>query len=356
MTRTRLSMFIFCFFGLCLLLTLSTCGSTQPAVSSAGPAKSDQPEWIRDPYTKYNKQTYVAAVGNGNNRQAAEKNALGNLVAVFGQEIQVDEKLTVSYQEAVKSGITANWSEKTTSDSTITTSAGLDSLVGAEIGDTYDNGRGTHSAVAVLNKAKAAEIYTGMIKDNQAMISNLINIPAAQKNTFEGYSRFQFAAIVADISYSYGNLLSVIGAPMQGLVKGDDYRLEANNITKAIPVAIRVQNDKANRIQGALAKALSGIGFQSGGGNSRYVLDVNVVSEPVKVQGNSYLFTRMEITANLTDTSDRSVLLPYNFNVREGHTSQSEADNRAIMAAEKKIGDEYAKLLNDYLSKLLPKK
>jgi len=232
----------------------------------------------------------------------------------------------------------------------------LDSLVGAEIGDTWDDGKGTFSAVAVLNKAKAAQIYTGMIKTNQTMINNLINIPANQKNTLEGYSRYQFAAVVADINYSYGNLLSVIGSPVQGLAKGDDYRLEAKNITKTIPVAIRVQNDKSNRIQGAFAKALSGIGFQSGGSNSSYVLDVNVSSQPVTIQGNAYLFTRVEVTANLTDTSNGSVLLPYNFNTREGHTSQAEADNRAILAAERKIGDDYAKLLNNYLSQLLPKK
>ena len=354
MTKTRLSIFACCLFGLYLLLTLSACASA--AAGSSGTKIKGQPGWLRNPYTKYDKQAYVAAIGNGNSRQAAEKNALGNLVAVFGQEIQVDEKLTVSYQEAVKSGVTANWSETATTGSTISTSAGLDSLIGAEIGETWDDGQGTHSAVAILDKAKASQIYTGMIKANQTMIANLINIPATGKNTLEGYSRYQFAAVAADINSSYGNLLSVIGTPVQGLVKGDHYRLEAKNITKAIPVAISVQNDKANRIQGAFAKAISDTGFQSGGSNSLYVLDTNVNSQPVTIQGNSYFFTRIEVTANLTDTSDGSVIVPYNFYLREGHTSQTEADNRAILAAEKKIGSEYAKLLNDYLAQLLPKK
>ena len=355
MRRTKLSAFICYYFGLCLLLTLSSCASAS-AGGSSGTAKSGQPEWIGDPYTKYDRQAYVAAVGSGNSRQAAEKNALGNLVAVFGQEIQVDEKLTVSYQEAVKSGVTANWSETTANDNTISTSAGLDSLVGAEIGDVWDDGKGTFSAAAILSKTKAFQIYREMINANQKMISNLVNIPAAQKNTLEGYSRYQFAAVVADINISYGNLLSVIGAPVQGLARGDDYRLEANNITKAIPVAIRVQNDKSNRIQGAFAKAISDAGFQSGGSNSRYELDVDVTLQPVTIQGNANVFTRIEVTANLVDTSDRSVILPFSFNSREGHISQTEADNRAILVAEKKIGADYAKMLTDHLSRLLPKK
>jgi hypothetical protein len=340
-----------------LCLMLSACASTGTSTpASTGAGKAAGPDWVRDPYTKYDRQANTAAVGNGSSRQAAEKSALGNLVAIFGQEIQVDEKLTVTYQEAVKSGAAANWSETTVSDSTISTSAGLDSLVGAEIGDTWDDGKGAHYAVAVLNKAKASQIYSNMIKTNQTMINNLTSMTDAEKNSLEGYSRYQFAAVVADINQSYGNLLSVIGSPMQGLKKGDDYRLEAKNITKAIPIAVVVQNDKSNRIQGAFAKAISEAGFQTGGSNSRYLLDANVVSQPVTMQGSQYLFTRIEVTANLTDTSNKSVILPYSFNAREGHQSQAEADNRAILAAERKIGGEYSKLLNDHLSQLLPKK
>ncbi|MCL2763546.1 MAG: LPP20 family lipoprotein [Treponema sp.] len=354
MKKTTLTRFVYCFFGLCLLFALSACASAPAAGPAAG--NSGQPDWVRDPYTKFDKLSYVAAVGNGNSRQAAEKNALGNLVAVFGQEIQVDEKLTVSYQEAVKNGITANWSETTINDSTISTSAGMDSLVGAEIGDVWEDGKGAFAAAAVLNKTKAAIVYRDMIAANQKMITNLVNIPADQKASLEGYSRYQFAAIVADINISYGNLLSVIGAPVQGLARGDDYRLEAKNITKAIPVGISVKNDKSNRIQGAFAKAFSDAGFQSGGSNSRYVLNADITSQPAVIQGNVNLFTRIEVAANLVDTSDGSVVLPYNFNLREGHTSQAEADNRAILSAERKIGAEYAKMLNDYLSRLLPKK
>ncbi len=56
------------------------------------------------------------------------------------------------------------------------------------------------------------------------------------------------------------------------------------------------------------------------------------------------------------DTSSGTVLLPYNFNTREGHVSQSEADNRAYTAAEKKIKDDYAKIFNNYISQLIPEK
>jgi len=351
MFRVKKSAFgIFCF---CLSLAFISCAS-----GSKTGSRNAEPGWIRDPYSKYDKQTNVAAVGSGSNRQAAEKNALGNLVAIFGQAIYVDEKVSTLYKEAVSKGIAAEWSDFTAIDNTVATSAGLDSLVGAEIGDAWNNGGNEYYAVAVLNKTKAIQIYSNMIRSNQVMINNLINLSDTDKYSLEGYSRYQLAATVADINYGYGNLLSVIGSPAlaMGLGKGDDYRFEAVSIARAIPLNLVVQNDPSGRIQGAFSKILSGMGFQSGSGNSRYLLDIKVNSTPVDLPNNQNKFTRIEVSADLIDEYSATVLLPYNFNIREGHLTQSEADNRAFTAAERKINSEYANILNGYLSQLLPRK
>ena len=233
----------------------------------------------------------------------------------------------------------------------------MDSLLGAEIREIWYDSKNTYYAVAVMEKARTTQLYSEMIRANQNMIKNLITMSQAEKNSMEGYSRYQFAAVVADINTSYGNLLRVIGATPPGELKmGDDYRLEAVDIAKAIPIGLKVQNDKAERIQGAFAKAVSDLKFRSGGVNSRYVLDVNIVTSPVDLPNQSNKYTRIELRANLMDTSSGTVLLPYNYNTREGHVSQSEADNRAYSAAEKKIKDDYAKIFNNYISQLIPKK
>ena len=347
MFKTKLTIFTSCF----VVLVFFACMTTDAQGRNA-------PDWVRDPYKKVDQQSNVAAVGTGNSRQTAEKDALGKLVAIFGQSIRVDERISTSYQEAFRSGAAASWTENTSVSSDIATSAGMDSLIGAEIGDTWDNGK-DYYAVAVLNKTKALQVYSNMIRSNQAMIENLVNMPAADKNSLDGFARYQFAAVIADVTITYGNLLSHIGAPAlaQGLKSGDEYRLEAQNIVKAIPVAVTVTNDKSGRIQGAFAKSLAELGFRSGGGNSRYALAVEVTVSPVDLPNSqNYIYARIELSANLTDTTLGAVLLPYNFNNREGHRSLSEAENRLFLTAEKKINEEYAKLLNNYLSQLLPKK
>jgi len=357
MFRNKLLVISCCIASLYLLFTFSACASSADTQNSGG-SKSGAPEWIRDPYRKFDKQLYVAAVGIGGSRQESEKDALGKLVAIFGQSIKVDENISTSYMEAVKNGAVSNWSENTAINNSIQTSAAMDSLVGAEIGDAWYDNKSNYYAAAVLSKSKAIQIYSNMIHENQAMIDKLITMTPAEKNTLDGFARYQFAAMIADINISYGNLLTFIGAPSysQGLKKGDNYRLEARNITKTIPVGITVKNDKAGRIQGAFAKALSDIGFPSGGANSRYILNVNVSVSPVDLPNNTNKFVRIELGANLTDTTSKAVLLPYNYTGREGHATVSEAENRAYTAAERKIGEEYKELLFTYLSQLLPKK
>jgi len=334
-----------------LPLILAACAST--VTPNAGVA--NMPEWVRDPYTRFDRQAYVAVRGSGNTIDFAERSALGNLVAFFGQHIEINERAIERYQELVRDGGTAAWSINTELDTEILRHASFDSLIGAEIADIWNDGR-SYYAVAILNRAQAIRVYSDIVNANQRMIDNLLDMPPAERNSLEGFARYQFAATVADITESYVSFLSVIGAPpMQGLRTGNDLRLQAHEITRAIPVYLQVQGDRSARIEGAFARAFSDLGFQSGGLNSRYRLNVNINISPAEITGSQIVFSRIELSANFVDTAFGTVMLPFNFNIREGHTSQAEADNRAIMAAERRINAEYANLLSDYLSRLLPR-
>ena len=340
-------------FPLFSLLLLTACISGQ-LVNGPTARPNYEPNWLRDPYVKFNRQVYLAAVGMGSSRTVAERNALGNLAAIFGQGIQVDERITTTYREAVRDGVTASWSEDTAIDRVIEISAVMDFLVGAEIRETWRDDRAEYYAVAVLNRARAIQHYSEIVRANQALINNLLDIQESERYSLESYARYQLAAIIADVSVSYANLLSVLGAPVQGLRRGDYYRLEARNIKREIPVDITVQNDRAGRIQGAFARAFSNQGFRSGGSQSRYVLDVDVNIKPVTFAGNPHSWTRIEVSANLLDRNSGTILLPFHFNSREGHTNQAEADNRAFAAAERRINEYFSRLLVDFLSRLMP--
>ncbi|MDR0721112.1 MAG: LPP20 family lipoprotein, partial [Treponema sp.] len=336
-----------------------------PAASQGGKAPGEspvspgaKPAWVDNPVAVYPRQRYVAAVGFGGSRQEAERSALGNLVSVFGQSVQAELKTVSSYSEAVRSGAIQVTEDNSIHDA-VTTSAWMDTLVGAEIAETWHDGKSSYYAAAVMEKQKTAVLYGDFISSNQRIIEDLINVKDEDKNTLSGYSRCLLAATIADVNRVYANVLTYVGnttsiKPSE-MKKGDEYRLEAAEIARNIPINVSVRNDRSDRVKNAFSRALSSLGFRSGGSSSRYTLEGRLVLEKAELPNQRNVFVRYYVDAELKDNAESgAVLLPYNVNGREGHLNQSEAEERALRAAEKNIENSFGALLQDYLSTLLP--
>ncbi|MDR1837398.1 MAG: LPP20 family lipoprotein [Treponema sp.] len=339
-----------------LFLIFSFCGSSPSSNNAQGARTGSMPDWVNSVDSVFGRSQYVAAVGYADNRAEAERNALAGLTAFFGQSVQVDRTAVSAYHQAVTNGVTDSWIDTVDMRSIIKTSASMDNLMGAEIKEVWFDSRDMYYAVAVMEKAKCALLYNELILTNLNIIKNLVTIIPSEKNSLDGVIRYRFAAAAADINVSYSNIVRLLdGVPPEGIISGDGYSLEARNIARAVPVGITVTNDRQGRIFGAFDKCFSDLGFESGGGNSRYVLIVNAALTPVDLPANPAIFSRIELSANLTDTNLGLVLLPFNFTAREGHVSLAEAENRCITAAEHSINEEYRELLSAYLSRLMPK-
>jgi hypothetical protein len=329
--------------------------SGAPSGPVAVNSSKTEPAWVSS-MGSTNRNSFVSGVGSGNNRNLAEKNALAALSSVFHQSLQADETITTSYQEKVKNGSTAGWTENTSVDSAIKTSTSMD-LVGAEIRDVWFDGKNTYYALAVMENAKTARLYTQMIQDNQQIINTLLDIPAADRNSMDSLARYQFAVTIAEVNQVFSNVLSVIGAPTPADIKRPaEYRSEAATIRKAIPVSVTVQNDQENRIRDAFSSVLAAAGFRTGGTNSRYQLQARLSLSEVQLSNQNNKFARYVVDGNFVDTSNEEILFPYNINGREGHLNLSEAEIRAVRAAETKIKGDYANALSSYLSQLVPQK
>jgi hypothetical protein len=117
---------------------------------------------------------------------------------------------------------------------------------------------------------------------------------------------------------------------------------------KTIPVDVRVNGDVDGRFKAAFTGAFTGAGFRTGSRNSRYALEVTVTIAPAS--RNQYFNTRYTVEAVLKDTRTGAELFSYNAANRESHvTSQADADNRAVIGAERKITEEFPKVLQKYL-------
>ena len=343
MLKFKLSLLV-----LCLPVFLS-CGSSPSSGSGSKPA------WVDNVSSVYNRSLYVAAVGYSSDRQMAERNAMANLSAFFGQSIQADQTIRSSYYEAARSGAMTTWSDNTEIEDIIMTSSSMDTLIGAEIREIwFDAKNNTYYAAAVMERQRSIRLYTNMILSNLEIIKNLSAAGQADRYSLEEVSRYQFAGTVADMNTAYAHVLNVLDARIpDGLTSGEQYRLEALNIISVIPIGIVVNNDRAARLQNAFANVFSELGFRTGAANPRYVLNVSVNLTNLEYPDNPYQFVRMDMNANLTDTGAQEVLLPYNYSNRDGHVSSALAENTAYTSAEQKIGTEYKDFLSSYLNRLL---
>jgi len=349
------SSFFLCLFS-ALFLFFSCTGVTRNPGVEAGVRAGRAPAWVTSVDSVFSRSRYVAATGFAPNRAMAEKNALAAIASFFGQSIQVNTSAAAAYRQAVVNGTVESWIDTAQMNNVVKTQSSQDNLLGAEIKEVWFDSRDTYYAVAVMEKARSAALYNELILANLNIIKNLLAMTPNEKYSLEGVIRYRFAAAAADVNISCANMVRLLdfSAP-DGIVSGDEYRLEARNIAKTIPVGITVTYDRQGRLFGAFAKCFTDLGFDANTGNSRYVLNVNSSVSPVDLPDNPNYFSRIEIAANLTDTSAGLVLLPYNFNAREGHVTRAEAENRAITAAQRDINENFADALSDYLSRLMPR-
>jgi hypothetical protein len=312
--------------------------------------KTGKPSWVDRPDSVYDERYYLARVGTGSSRRQAEAAAFGNLTGYFGQSVRADFQAVEVYKRHVASG-TVDISSSTDAAQAIQVSSSMESLIGAEINDVWDDGK-THYAVAIMDKAKLIPVYQGLIDANLGLIDRLTNVPADRHAAIETVAAYHTAAGIAKANSVFVTVLDLLGGPnmRSSLKSGDDYVYEADQIAKLIPVNVVVENDSEGRIRGAFAGVLSGAGFRTGNNSSRYVVRAALSVSPVDLPNQPNKFSRFVLDAAFTDGNTNAVLFPFNINGREGHVSQSEADQRAIRRAEARVKEEYGKVLQEYLS------
>lgn len=341
-------------------MLLASCAGAPPAkpADKAAPkgASAVQPDWVANPRTAYPEAQYVSAVGSGADLESAEKSALGALVSVFGQQVKGETVTTSRYSEAVKAG-KVTVSEDASVNQAVQTSFDLDTLVGAEIKDAWDDRKGTIYAVAVMDRAKGAMLYKDLIDANEETIAKLSEVEPGEEFTFDTYARFDLASVIGDSNKRFLNVLSVLSPAMAASKRdsthtGDEFRLECLKIAKNIPIGVDIAGDRDGRIAAAFSTVVSDAGFKTGTAESRYVLKGSLSLSEATLAANPNKFARYTVDAKLTDTLAATVLLPYSINGREGHATLAEAENRAVRAAETKIRENYGVELSDFMSKL----
>ena len=156
------------------LLLFSACATSPAGNVSAVEAEAAamaalaglRPLWVDNPEAVYPRSRFVSAVGHGNSRDMAERDALARIVAFFGQAVQAELHTVTAFSQAVRDGI-IQVTEDTAVQNAITTSAQMETLVGAEIADIWrDAANNIYFAVAIMENERTAILYSDLIRSN----------------------------------------------------------------------------------------------------------------------------------------------------------------------------------------------
>ena len=311
------------------------------------------PEWVSSPANVYSRDSYLFYVGDGSDRTKAELSAVNGLSAIFGQTVKSDFTSSRKMIQAKEDGKVASTSVTGFSQD-VMRSVDSSDLIGVEIKDFYFDGT-TWYAIALLDKAKTADIYSGMIVKNAKAIKSLLEDATAGKNTLESYSEYDFAADISLENEKHYKKLSVINPDAAVSLKVDVPSVSEINarkieVAKNIPIAVLVSGDANGRIAAAFTEAIASVGFRTSlKANVRYVLTCTLNFEKSATSDGKTQRCRYSLDSFILDSETDHQLVPFTASGRESQLSYPEAEKRAVKVLENKIKNDFSTAFSDYL-------
>lgn len=309
-------------------LVLASCGST-----------GSLPKWVDDPDGEYPTATHISAVGSGNSRQSAESAAKFAVCQVLGERISGEQNLRQS--DSTGGSATAAL------DLSVTEKVLFEKIVGVKIVDSCrdtDNGRDVYYSLAVLNKNEAWGYYSQKISSLESEIVAAMKQAESERGSLRAVAQMNRALALAEENEYNIEILSSIMATRQSVKYGgvQNVRNLRSSIGDEVRVFVNVSGDDSGRILSAFQSALSDAGVTlARTGEFGYLLYAEVQYENLP-DSNGYRWIRCNLNTTLSTNDERTVILPYNWNSREGHLDAQQAKNRAIMKIVDKVAEEYA--------------
>jgi hypothetical protein len=150
---------------LLLGLVLTACGSKQP-------------NWVDKPTEQYPQQGYLSAVGEADNRSAADDRALANLAKIF--EVAISDRSLDFSQARVSADQSGAAVSNVQSAARYVTSEARQVLEGARLMESWQDEDGQAYSLAVLEKAPASRRFREDVQSADRQIADRVNYASRQ--------------------------------------------------------------------------------------------------------------------------------------------------------------------------------
>jgi hypothetical protein len=326
------------------------------------------PAWIVDKNKVYPESEWLSAVESNTSRELAQSAAMASLARIFKVDVKTMTNAMQSFSETVSGG-KGSYSQNSALKQQVDTASNVTGLMGVILED-YTAG-GTVYVCARMNRKQGSQTYSSIIKQNDSTIKSLMEDAEIKGASFEACQALNFAYSLAAITDNYMNILSVLDSAARQSIKlsygnAANVRKLAADAMNAISINVQVnltvnpelagiQIDAA-RIAKPFQEVLTKRKFKTTVNNAAaaaYTLNVDVSLDKVDLSGNPNKFARYVLQSALQDQWGDEIM-SFQENKRSGHTSLSEAAQRAMRDVEAAIkGDGFAKKFDEYLASLL---
>ena len=339
---------------LCLMV-LQAGGFAFAAKKAAKPKPTKMPEWVNQPSAVYPNNDYITYVGTAADRNMSEVNALQGLASIFGQAIKSDSTASSRMTQAKADGLVANASVQTFSQE-VKRAVDVDNLIGVETKEFWqDVSAGSWYAIAVLDKAKAVDIYTDMIKKNYSAISTVLANAKKDALSLDGFGSYDFAEDIAKSNEGSLKKLSVIDPSCVDGLKSycpssSKIHAQKMEIARQIPICVKTLNDEHGRYKEAFSQAVAEAGFKGTFDDSvRYTLIAKFEFERSDTTDKKSVRCRYNCESYILDAKTGHQIVPFTVKGRESHVEYKEAEHKAEVALVGKIKKDFSKALYDYI-------
>jgi len=318
------------------------------------------PDWVNNLERSYPNREWVAVTGQGDSRYQAESNAMNALARVYKTDVAGITQASQQFSQIINNSLGSkniNFEESSNFFQEVDVSTNIKGLIGIQI-DTFRDNRGTVYVCARMNRKESASRYSGMVRENAAIINNLL-AAAGTSGTFENYARLSFANALAQATDNFQNILEVLDstAVNRRPAYGGAASIKAKMLECASRITIGIIINTEQAVNRALFTRAVGSFFKERGfktnehGTGDYVLRANIRFEDIF---QNVISCRYFLDASLENRNGVSIF-SFTEDDRKAHrNSQPEAGRLAARAVEisfkeEKFAKEFDLWLNSFI-------
>ncbi len=316
-------------------------------------AAPKKPAWISGPDPKYPDTKYMTGVGIGSDLDGARSNARAEIARTFRARVQqtlTDQQTESSTSSGKKRG-PAQGTQKSQMDTTLSTDTLLEGVAVTET--FFDSKVKKHYALAVLDKVALRRTLTGQIVEKEQTISAEQNRAKESQNPLERARALSAALAAARERDDLAARRRIVDpAGLVDMPNGSTSELESalNKTLSEIPVSITAEGPEGSKLRDVVTARITGLGLKvSEGPKTGLAVKAKLEVSPFERGVPEWTFFQWTGTVELVDVTTGQVVSSATPDGVEGHLTTNTARSKTISAGDAALGQEAARLVNDYL-------